>query len=183
MDKKLLPPTEYLRQLLDYNADTGALTWRERSASHFPEGFRTSQGNCNIWNTRYAGKEAFTASNKRGYKIGQFNSRAYLAHRIIWKIVTGEEPVVIDHLDGDTSNNRFTNLRSVTGATNGKNRKLRADCRHGYAGIVYSDAPYRPWKATIGVDGALVYIGAFATKEEAIAARSAAEIKYGFIQR
>ena len=46
---------------------------------------------CNIWNTKYAEKEAFTATNADGYRVGsRIDGRSALAHRIIWEMVTGE---------------------------------------------------------------------------------------------
>lgn len=172
MTVKILPPVKLIRQLLDYDAATGNLTWLERSWLGAAS-----------WNARYAGKRAFTARNKKGYYIGQLNATPYLAHRLIWKHVTGEEPNVIDHIDGNPANNRFENLRSVDVATNSKNRKLRNDCPHEVSGIQYTNTPNRPWKASIGVNRVNIYIGAFKTKEEAIAARLQAEKLHGFIQR
>ena len=169
---KILPPTEIIRQLLDYDAETGALTWRKRENL-------TSQS----WNARYAGKIAFTAKNKRGYHIGQLNSTPYMAHRLIWKLMTGEEPDTIDHIDGNPSNNRFSNLRSVDAIANGRNRKTRIDVKHGRAGITRTSNPNNPWQAAIGVKGKVIYLGAFATKDEAIEARIAAEVRHQFIQR
>lgn len=184
MAAKDLPSADVLRQLLRYDPETGKLFWRERGPEWFTDGFRTAQGNCNIWNARYAGSEAFTSADRRGCKMGRIgNAPPYLAHRVIWKIVTGVEPAVIDHLDGDPGNNRFSNLRSVDTSTNGKNRRIRPDCPHGHPGLQLTNCPNRPWRASIGVNRKIVYLGAFESKEDALAARLAAEKQYGFHQR
>jgi len=61
--KKQLPSVETLRQLLDYDPETGILTWKPRPV----EMFRTHHKR--ICATRYAGKEALGQIDKtHGYK-------------------------------------------------------------------------------------------------------------------
>ena len=47
---------EIVRELLDYDPETGTLTWRERDRKWFK-----SDKSWKIWNSRYANKEAFTS--------------------------------------------------------------------------------------------------------------------------
>jgi HNH endonuclease len=179
-----LPSVEVLRQLLAFDPDRGRMWWKLRSADFFKSGYRTAQGNANLWNARYAGEEAFTCVGPLGYLTGRLpNAGAFLAHRVLWKLATGTEPVIIDHIDGNPSNNAIANLRSVTQAVNGRNRKTRSDSPHGCAGVEYTGFKHRPWKATIGHNGKIVYIGAFETQEEAITARKTAEDEYGWVRR
>lgn len=48
----------------------------------------------------------------------------FQAHRVIWELVYGaiEEGYVIDHIDGNPSNNSLSNLRLVTYSGNSRNR-------------------------------------------------------------
>ncbi len=46
---------EELRSIIEYNPESGVLTWRARPREHFQ-----SERICKIWNTKYAGKIAGT---------------------------------------------------------------------------------------------------------------------------
>lgn len=179
MAKKPLPDANLLRQLLDYDPETGVLTWRPRTPDMFRDGFRTAEGNCNLWNSRYAGSPAFTHLTNRGYLTGRIANRLYLAHRIIWKISYGDNPDTVDHIDGDTLNNRIANLRSVSFVVNARNRRMRSDNPHGHQGIYNVGHPHRPWKANIGQRT----LGCFATFDEAVSAREKAEAEMGYHRR
>lgn len=64
-----------------------------------------------------------------------------LAHRVVWFLCTGEDPgagFVIDHIDGNPSNNTVSNLRKVTVLENNRNVCLRTDNTSGYKGVNYS---------------------------------------------
>jgi hypothetical protein len=108
---KELPAIEELNAAFTYDAESGRLMWKVRPDE------RSS------WNTRFAGKEAFTCINNSGYRSGTFSGRGYLAHRIIWKMVHGDEPGQIDHINGDRTDNRAVNLRLATPLQNAANRK------------------------------------------------------------
>jgi hypothetical protein len=62
---------------------------------------------------------------KNGYLVcGVKKSRFYL-HRLVWTIHYGEPPAWhLDHVDGDRTNNRITNLRACDPAKNSQNRRL-----------------------------------------------------------
>jgi len=135
MAKKALPSQEVLRQLLDCDPVTGRLTWRKRSVDMFPAKTPArSVSLCSLWNEKYAGQEAFTCMGN-GYKIGSIAGANYKAHRIVWKWVTGQEPDQIDHVNGDRSDNRFSNLRDVNNAVNAKNRKRQTNNKTGMQGV------------------------------------------------
>lgn len=174
---KTLPDAELLRQLLEYDPETGALTWRERVPEMFGNGVRSPEWACNWWNSRFAGKPAFITANKLGYLNGAINAEYYLAHRVIWKMVHSVDPEFVDHIDRNPANNRLANLRSVAHAENCRNRKVRTNNTSGHAGISYvSRLPKRPWRVTIGKDS----LGYFATEAEAMLARKAAELAGGY---
>ena len=68
----------------------------------------------------------------RGYVRLRFRGKVYCAHRIIYKMFHGRDPMnkVIDHCDGNPSNNVITNLRCVTHAINITNQN-RCRARRG----------------------------------------------------
>src|SRR5690606_32051652 len=126
MATKPLPSPEELRQLLRYEPETGKLFWKERGAEHFKDGYRTADGNANIWNAHYAGKEAFTANGFGGYKISTIHNSSCNAHRVAYSMFHDVDihGKFIDHINGVTSDNRIKNLRLVTQKQNARNAKI-----------------------------------------------------------
>ena len=164
MAKKSLPSPELLRKLLDYDPETGLLTWKPR-----PD--RAS------WNSRLAGKPALNHVNEQGYKTGILNARKYRAHRIIWKLVTGEEPPSVDHINGDPSDNRLANLRSASLSQNQRNAKLRKDNSSGHMGVSRIRSSGM-WIAQIRHNNKKINLGRFTRLEDAVKARNEAEKRY-----
>lgn len=173
MTAKQLPPPELLRQLLRYEPETGELFWREREN---PE----NNNALNTWNKRWAGKKAFTTKTTRGYYHGVIEGKHYYAHRVIFAMLSGlREFKEIDHINGDISDNRGANLRVVPHAQNMKNVKLPLHNTSGFLGVS-QEARTQKWAAAITVNGVKIHLGRFTRKSDAISARKAAEVKYGF---
>lgn len=167
-----------IRSVLSYNPDTGALTWKVRDPSMFEDGKQTAEHNCAIWNGKFAGKPALSSPDKRGYLTGNLFSRPTKAHRAVWALVYGEWPIEVDHINGDPSDNRLSNLRAVTHCENGRNLKLKSNNSTGICGVWRR--PSGRWAATITVAGSSKTIGTFDTIDQAIGARRNAERAYGF---
>lgn len=92
----------------------------------------------------------------------------YGAHRLAWLYVHGEHPEnQIDHINGDPSDNRISNLRKATQLENAQNRRRpQKNNEHGSLGITY-DSRKKLWRARIGVNGKRKYIGKYKSQEEA----------------
>ncbi len=112
----------------------------------------------------YPKKVGVTMDN--GYRYIHIDMRAVRAHRLAWLYVTGEWPSnCIDHINGDKSDNRFSNLRHVTSKTNAENRRNpKATASSGYIGV---SRDRNKWRATIVSNGKQKHIGSFSTAEEA----------------
>ena len=174
---KPLPTPELLRKLFRYDPETGKLFWRVRAADLFADG---NQGRCAAWNTRYAGKEAFTSCDGKGYMGGRIFNRAALAHRVIWTIEMGAWPEdQIDHINGVRNDNRIVNLRAVTSTENNRNARLSARSKSGVLGVWWNKAANK-WRAGIRSGGKDVHLGTFTCFDSAVAARRRADIKYGY---
>lgn len=168
-----LPDLDMLNMLLTYEQSSGKLFWRERSLSTFVAiGARTAEYLCKAWNTKFANKEA--GSFHGGYTRCTIGKVRYMAHRIIWKMVHGEEPLEIDHIDGDRANNRIVNLRSVTAQVNAKNRKLYENNTTEIPGVSFHGRD-QVWQVRIGVDGRELHIGNFSDRDHALTARLAVQ--------
>jgi len=161
--------------LISYDPVTGKFHWKPRPSALF----NTARA-AKTWNTRFAGAETCTTDNGKGYRTVAIFGRAYKAHRLAWAIVHGEWPTgEIDHLDHNPSNNCLENLRDVSRKENLRNRPPQKNNSSGHVGINWQ-ADCKAWTASIGVDGRSIYLGLFQDKDAAIAARRAAEQRYGF---
>ena len=175
-DKKL-PPIKWLHECFELNADTGTLIWKSRPVHHF----KKTKGQ-KRHDTMYAGKEVGSIS--KSYRVVRFKWDGkvshWLQHRIVWAMHYGQWPTkALDHIDGDRANNAITNLREVTVQENGKNRGINKNNTSGHTGVTWEKRLSR-WKASITVNGKYISLKTYANIEDAIAARQAAEIKYGF---
>jgi hypothetical protein len=169
MKRRKLPPTEYLRECFIYDEHSGLLYWKARPVTHF--------FNARIWascNSRLTGKQAFTYVHPGGHYFGAIDGVNYQAHRVVWKLVTGEEPPTnIDHRDRNGLNNRVANLRAATDSQNQINR-VGGWGKAKIKGV----RPVRggKWEARIHKDGRYYHLGTFAEKAEAIACRNQATV-------
>jgi hypothetical protein len=167
--KKQIPISE-LQRLLQYDPLLGSLTWLSRSVDMFAKA-----NIARTWNTRFAGKLAFTAIVHTGYCVGGIHGSSFLAHRVAWALHYGEWPTdQIDHINGIRNDNRIVNLRAATNAENGKNQKLRNTSQTGQSGVCWHKLSGK-WQARINVNGVTTHVGLFNTIDDAIAARIAAE--------
>lgn len=138
---------ELVTRLIDYDHETGVMTWRERPMSLF-QSARVGKG----WNTKYAGKTA-SGAKWSGYPTVCIFDDRYLAHRVAWAIFyQSQPPLILDHIDGDRANNRISNLRSVSASENAKNCSVRSDNKTGISGIwrISPKKNGKPWAVAMG---------------------------------
>ena len=153
---KLLPSAAHLRRWFSYDPLTGILRWN-RVASN-------SQANRRR-NSLFAGQPAGYVSG--GYRSVMLNERTFLVHRVIWKMMTGRDPLTqIDHINGDPLDNRWENLRAATQDQNQANRKTSRNNTSGFKGVSFIQA-HQKWRAAISVNGKKRHIGYYSTPERA----------------
>jgi hypothetical protein len=144
---KPLPSVEYLHQRLRYHPETGVLQWKERPAWHF-----AIERIWLTWNTRFAWTEAGVIDST-GHRTVMIDGVRYRAHRIIYKIVTGEEPLTtIDHKDGNPDNNALANLRSADMSQQMFNTSMHKDNSCGHKGV-HRCSDREKWMAEIMIGG------------------------------
>jgi len=162
MKAKPLPPLEELKEFLDYNPDTGIFTWKKQKAK------KTK-----------VGENAGRTTTKNYFTI-KFNYIEYQVHRLAYYMYHGIDPLekIVDHIDGDKTNNKINNLRLATVSQNGMNRVgLASNNTSGATGVRWYEK-IKKWSARISIDGVETSLGYFTKKEDAIQARKEAEIKY-----
>lgn len=154
MAARPLPEADELRKFFRYDSETGNLY---RHDSNEPSGWKTSEG----------------------YLLSKISGKTWFVHRIIWKMMTGEDPKIIDHINGVTDDNRWINLRSVSDMENSRNRAISVLNTSGVTGV-YWHKGQKQWRARIKVKQRYIHVGSFKDFDEAVNARKSAERKYGF---
>jgi hypothetical protein len=142
-----------LRQLLDYDPETGEFRWRQR-----------------VRDQKRIGDLAGTVGIRHGYRAIRVGERSYSEHQLAWFYMTGRwgRPT-IDHRDGDITNNRWNNLRRATYSQNSANRRRPRHNTSGHKGVHLCRRSGQ-WRASIGKNGRTIHLGRFATLQAARAA-------------
>lgn len=139
---------DYLKQILNYNPDTGVFTWIKRTTR-----------------ADLLGKKA-GSPHSSGYISITIHNKKRLAHRLAWLYMTGTWPTNhIDHIDGDKTNNAFKNLRDVTRSENLHNvYKPKKNNKINLLGV---SAHQGKWRMQIMIESNINRISGFKTPEEA----------------
>lgn len=150
---------ERLRELLDYNAETGDFYWRSQRG-------------------RFSAGSKAGSLHVHGYMQICVDGRSYGSHRLAWIYVHGQIPNLIDHINGIRDDNRICNLRNVDHRVNAENRKShRAGKQIPFIGV-RKQTLNDTYSSSIKVQGKTMALGTFKTPEEAHAAYVAAKAKY-----
>ena len=147
---------EEIRELMDYDPETGICRWKVR------------RGSSNI-----GGEVGHITSE--GYRATKINRKFYKVHNLIWLYVYGKFPDgVIDHKNRIRDDNTLENLRDVTRAANNQNAKPKKN-KTGFFGVALKGEKFT---AAIRILKKTIYLGIFNTPEEAHAAYIEAKLKY-----
>lgn len=144
---------ERLRELLDYDPETGIFRWRVKRKSY---GAKARPG-------AIAG-----AIQRNGYRaIGIDGIRMY-EHRLAFLYIKSHWPsCFVDHKDRNPANNRIDNLREATRSQNNMNSKLISTNTSGFRGVSFYKGKF---VASISKNGRNCYLGRFDTADKAYAA-------------
>lgn len=169
---KSLPPYEYLHECFAYDPQSGQLKWKKRPRHHFP-----FVGTMDYFNKMHAGNLTGVVQHKRkGAVTGLYlclNSENYPAHRIIFKLMTGRDPIgLIDHINRDPTDNRWNNLREATTSQNNINSKVYSTSTTRVKGVTFCKDKGK-YKVRIMHNGASIHLGYFDSVTDAANAYSA----------
>ena len=142
---------QQLKAFLNYNPTTGKVYWK------------VAIGPTAI------GKEASNTTSDNRYHRVTIEGTEYLTHRLIFLYMTGSIPKCIDHINGNSLDNRWINLRSVTYQENTCNRRKMKSNTSGVTGVTW-DKSRDAWKVTL----AGKHLGRFKDIRDAKACREAA---------
>jgi len=157
LDRKAYPSKEELVELFRY--EEGEIYWRIGLS------YRGKKGDRAGWVGRL------------GYRKVGIRGSQYLVHRIVFVMHHGYLPVIVDHINGDASDNRIENLREASPLTNTWNRGVSKTNKTGFTGVAWNREK-KKYDARILVAGKPHRLGLYRTAEEASAAYQAAALKF-----
>lgn len=136
------------REMLSYDPETGEFRWVMASG-------------------RARAGDIAGSKTRLGYRLIMIDKRRYMAHRLAWLWVHGVWPKGdIDHINGDSCDNRIANLREATRSQNQCNHSRRATNKSGFKGVSWHKGG-RKWKAQIGHKGRWHFLGLYEDPKEA----------------
>jgi hypothetical protein len=142
-----------LRETLNYDPATGALTWRIRTSPM-----------CKL------GQLAGTISKTHGYRKIRLDDVYYTASHLAWFHFYGIPPVgLLDHKNGNRADDRIENLREATHSQNSMNMGRNGSNTTGFKGVAVFNQPGKPtrYRALTRANGKRHFLGTFDTPEEA----------------
>jgi hypothetical protein len=99
--------------------------------------------------------------------------KAALMHRLIMGDPPGKE---IDHINGNTLDNRRSNLRVCSRLENSRNRGVQKNCKSKFKGVYLRERG--TWRAQIKVNKKRIHLGDFSSASKAAKAYDEAALQY-----
>jgi len=157
---------DFLKEALRYDPATGYLWWKNSGPNK-----KLDKPVGRVFHKGYLGFDVKKASKKF----------TMLNHRVAWFLSYGVWPRMLDHINGEPTDNRIDNLREATSPQNQANTRKGLG-RSGkeftskYKGVHWNKISEK-WVATVGVNYKKVFLGGFTSEEEAAVAYNKAATK------
>ncbi len=153
---------DYFRSHLSYCEESGLMYWVKKPSNRVNIG------------------ELAGTVNRQGYLVVTVRRQKIQGHRVAWLLHHGKWPKhQIDHVDGNRSNNRISNLRDATHVQNMQNTAMFRNNRSGCMGVRWNNKSSR-WVSFIGHGGKRISLGTHTSLLEAAARRKSREISLGY---
>lgn len=112
------------------------------------------------------GKQAGSYGGKYGL-VKLFN-KGYYIHKVVYYMFYGTWPKLIDHINGNQTDNRIENLRSATYSLNNRNRgkQPRKKSTSKYKGVFWSEKR-KSWIVRASINNKPFHIGQSKSEEDA----------------
>lgn len=156
---------EFCNQRLNYNPDTGIITWKSKKSKLSRIVIGSEAGRLN-W---------------RGYREINVNSVYKSSHRLAFLMYYNYLPEYpefeVDHINNIKDDNRIINLRISTKSQNSANKTLQKNNKSGYRGVYLKQGK---WCTTIRVNQKKIHLGLFSCKHKAASEyNKAAHLHFG----
>lgn len=151
---------EMLKEMFEYREDGNLI--RKHTVS----------GNGNKAGRVVGTKPRMTRGNR--YSVTTINGSHWCVHKLIYLYHHGRVPSQLDHVNGNTADNRIENLREATSSENMRNRKIFSNNKSGHKGVSWSKA-HGKWFVYMNVNNARKNFGYYDDLE--IAALLASEVR------
>lgn len=151
---------DQLKEVLEYDPISGNWTWLKTLANRALKG--SSAGYI----------------NNIGYKMITIYGKLYQSSRLAFLYQTGSMPEkYVDHIDGNRSNDKWSNLREATATQNQFNKPMQKNNTSGRKGVSW-DKRKNKWVARLWIKRKCVYQEYFNNRQDAIYARENVETIY-----
>ncbi len=152
---------EYLKQYYNYNQNTGLFTIiKQRNGNKFKTG------------------HIISGTTSTGYLRLSYRGKVYPLHRLAFLYMNNSVPSIVDHIDRNILNNKWSNLREITKSGNCRNREKKSTNSTGRRGVFEIRKDY--FQAIImDNNGKRITFGT-ANKQKAIEWREEKETELGF---
>lgn len=179
-DKQRNIPVEFLYKQFTYDPLSGELQLNPKTPEDFSGGNKKSKAT--KWNRQFAGHVISPGAD--GYSRTNIRGVIMLVHQIAWAMHYGEWAFsMLDHIDGDGTNNRINNLRKADYSMNSRNMKLNSSNTSGVCGLSVNEGKNRiSFTVTIQEDG-ISYPKTFSDFFEAVCYRKSYEKENGYTER
>lgn len=156
---KPLPSLEYLKEILDYDPDTGVFRWKKKTSKK-----------------TVIGSVAGTMHKQQNRWQIQIDGKIYKSARLAYYMYNGVEPTgEVDHINMITTDNRGENLRDSTHSQNNMNKRRQSNNSTGFKGVSYHKTRGE-YLAYAKINGKMHFAGWHKTAESAsISARELRE--------
>lgn len=118
-----------------------------------------------------------TVCNGRFYRKMNIKRKVLYVHRVIFNLHHGYLPKYIDHIDGNSLNNKIENLREASQSQNMANARKKSTNTSGYKGVTFRKDT-KKWQSAIMVNGKHISLGSYKDKKDAAMAYEAGALKY-----
>jgi len=153
-EMKEKPSLDYLKQRITVDIEHGIIKWVDATKFH-----------C-ILNGRPAGTLRVNTRHDKAYWYIKIDGVALKRSHIVFLFATGQWPSLqIDHINGNSLDDRFMNLREATAMQNSWNHKKRAKKSEQPMGV--RELPSGKFQARLTCDKRQICLGSYKTSDEA----------------